>query len=144
MEFITGGAFHGKRNWVYSNYKIDHVDEFVCYNGYEKDVTIQELYDLPNRQLCVITGMEMIFKRLLQEGKGRKDFNELLNRWMEWEQLRTDRKLVLVGCDIGKGIVPIAKEDRQWRDLAGWSYQDIVQQSNKVYRIWYGISERLK
>lgn len=120
------------------------MDEFVCYNGYEKDVIIQELYDLPNRQLCVITGMEMILKRFLQEGKGRKDFSQLLSRWIEWEQLRTDRKLVLVGCDIGKGIVPIAQEDRQWRDLVGWSYQDIVQQSSKVFRIWYGISEQLK
>ncbi len=86
----------------------------------------------------------MIIKRILYEPKGRSQFNQLLEQWLEWEQLREDRMLILVGSDIGKGIVPIKKEDRQWRDLVGWCYQDIVKHSNKVYRVWYGISEQLK
>ncbi|OLO42624.1 hypothetical protein BTR23_01015 [Alkalihalophilus pseudofirmus] len=144
MEFVTGGAFNGKRSWVYSHYKIDHIDEFVCYNGYEEDVSVDELTQLPDRQVCVIFGMDTVLKRFFLIDDGRAEFNLLLNHWIEWERMRNDRTLVLVGNDIGKGIVPIQKQDRIWRDLVGWCYQDIVKKATKVYRVWYGISEQLK
>ncbi|WP_209122538.1 bifunctional adenosylcobinamide kinase/adenosylcobinamide-phosphate guanylyltransferase [Alkalihalobacillus sp. BA299] len=144
MEFITGGAFHGKRKWVYSHYKIDHVNEFVCYNGYEQEDILKGLNNVPDRHLCVIFGIERIIKRYFLLNDGRAEFNRLLEQWLEWERIRVDRTLVLVGSEIGKGIVPISSDDRMWRDLVGWCYQDIVKQANKVYRIWYGISEQLK
>ncbi len=105
---------------------------------------MNELTQLPNRQVCVIFGMDTVLKRFFLFEDGRAKFNLLLDHWVEWERERSGRTIVLVGNDIGKGIVPIQKDDRLWRDLVGWCYQDIVTQANKVYRIWYGISEQLK
>lgn len=51
---------------------------------------------------------------------------------------------MLIGSDISKGIVPMAAEDRWWRDTTGWVYQDLVSAAERVDVIWYGISQKLK
>ena len=54
------------------------------------------------------------------------------------------RKLVVIGSDITKGIVPVEKENRLWRDVTGWAYQDLAAQADKIDIIWYGCNQTIK
>lgn len=57
---------------------------------------------------------------------------------------KPSRKLVIIGTDISKGIVPLEKENRLWRDFTGWVYQDLVAKAERVDVIWYGINQIMK
>jgi adenosylcobinamide kinase / adenosylcobinamide-phosphate guanylyltransferase len=74
----------------------------------------------------------------------RRKWQLLLREWLEWESQDHQRKIILIGCDISKGIVPMAPEDRSWRDITGWVYQDTVTAAERADVIWYGISQKLK
>jgi adenosyl cobinamide kinase/adenosyl cobinamide phosphate guanylyltransferase len=84
--------------------------------------------------------MELWIKDTLSQ----EEWRERLEKCMQWEREITGRQLVVIGSDITKGIVPIDKEDRKWRDMTGWVYQDIVKKSERVDLIWYGINQQLK
>ncbi|WP_026679152.1 bifunctional adenosylcobinamide kinase/adenosylcobinamide-phosphate guanylyltransferase [Fictibacillus gelatini] len=142
MHFVTGGAFNGKRRWVEAFYGYPHKSG-GWHSFYESADVSKEVWD---HGIVVLEGMEMFVKNTLNEvnEKGREQLRLELKKWCEWEQSNGTRKLVLIGSDIGKGIVPIEKEHRLWRDMAGWFYQDIVSAAYRVDVIWYGLSERLK
>lgn len=61
------------------------------------------------------------------------------------EQLKKENPAVTVVSDeIGCGIVPMAKEDRLWRDLLGEALQDLAVESAEVYRVICGCVQTLK
>ncbi|GAM12206.1 hypothetical protein SAMD00020551_0337 [Mesobacillus selenatarsenatis SF-1] len=74
----------------------------------------------------------------------RQKWQSLIQKWLEWENQDSQRKVILIGCDISKGIVPMVSEDRRWRDITGWIYQDIMSVAERADVIWYGISQKLK
>lgn len=113
------------------------------FNGYESDD-----YDFLSSEhaLIVLEGLENFVKHVIRENHSdpKEKLEQYLKTWHMWEQEATNRKLVLIGTDIGKGIVPMNKEDRLWRDYTGWFYQDIVMVAKQVDIIWYGLSQNLK
>ncbi|MBO9128283.1 bifunctional adenosylcobinamide kinase/adenosylcobinamide-phosphate guanylyltransferase [Bacillus sp. 165] len=144
MHFITGGAFQGKRNWVKQQYNIKDEQSAWWINGYNENIVCPSAFP-PNVSLIVIEGCEELIYKLLQQHKEevRKKWNEFLSILRLWEQEQIGRKVVLIGCDIGGGIVPIEAEQRLWRDAVGWCYQDLAATANRVDEIWYGISSTL-
>lgn len=61
------------------------------------------------------------------------------------EHLKEENPAVTVVSDeIGCGIVPVAKEDRLWRDLLGEALQDLAGESDEVYRVICGCVQTLK
>ncbi len=63
---------------------------------------------------------------------------------LHWEQAEPTRKVVLIGTDFSKGIVPMEPERRKWRDVTGWFYQDLIKKAERVDQIWYGLSTQVK
>jgi len=51
---------------------------------------------------------------------------------------------ILIGDEIGCGIVPIDALEREWRDETGWVYQFLVSKAKRVDRVWAGIGQILK
>jgi adenosyl cobinamide kinase/adenosyl cobinamide phosphate guanylyltransferase len=92
----------------------------------------------------IIFGLEQIVLKCMTGGKQREAFQDWLKEWFDWEQGSQERSLFLVGTDIGKGIVPIEKEARKWRDLTGWCFQDVAKYAERVDVIWYGLNQQIK
>ena len=46
--------------------------------------------------------------------------------------------------EIGCGIVPVSREERLWRDLAGEAAQILAACSGDVYRVTGGLAQALK
>lgn len=78
----------------------------------------------------------------------RQYWQELFNQWraLERQDAAGDvyRPVIIIGSDITRGVVPLEKELRAWRDLVGWVYQDAVTLAERVDQVWYGIATTLK
>ncbi|WP_394172500.1 bifunctional adenosylcobinamide kinase/adenosylcobinamide-phosphate guanylyltransferase [Guptibacillus hwajinpoensis] len=144
MHFVTGGAYNGKAKWVRTFYGI--TDE-RCWNSAFNETKMS----LDDRRLygdvVVFEGVEHWIKELTLDAgllECRKIWQSLLGIWHAWENEREERTVVIIGTDLSKGIVPMEKEDRDWRDLTGWAYQDLTAVADRVDVIWYGLNQQLK
>ncbi|MDQ0243513.1 adenosyl cobinamide kinase/adenosyl cobinamide phosphate guanylyltransferase [Bacillus fengqiuensis] len=137
MHFIFGGAFNGKRKWVSDTYNDCKVTWISAY----------EQIEIPDKagtgETAVLEGIEVWVRGRIAQGFTVEEtaafFEQKLSVWLK----QCDR-LVLIGTEIGKGIVPVDEEDRMWRDACGYVYQHIVEKAERVDQIWYGIPTRLK
>jgi adenosyl cobinamide kinase/adenosyl cobinamide phosphate guanylyltransferase len=144
MHFITGGSFNGKRAWVKKTYMVNEDDHWL--SAYD-DITLPKELNDDNHDLVILEGIEMWLKRLSEKydpNQCRDIWNRRLDKWLFWEKNQHNRKLVVIGTDISKGIVPIEKENRLWRDITGWAYQETAAMAEKVDVIWYGLSQTIK
>jgi adenosyl cobinamide kinase/adenosyl cobinamide phosphate guanylyltransferase len=144
MHFIIGGAFNGKRSWVKNTYSTYQKKQWI--SAYENHSLPVNLMDFA-QDLIVLEGVEIWLKNLsasMSADKCRELWAKCLQTWFTWEKAALQRQLVIIGTDITKGIVPIEAENRLWRDITGWAYQDTAAKSEKVDVIWYGLNQTIK
>lgn len=142
MHFITGGAFNGKRAWVKENYGICGT-WLSAYQDHHLKADMNQI----ESNLLVLEGIEVWLRELTiayDAYKCREIWNSSINHWLLWEKEKSNRLLVVIGNDITKGIVPMEKENRLWRDVTGWAYQDLAAKADKVDIIWYGLNQTIK
>lgn len=144
MHFITGGAFNGKSKWVKEYYGLNAAPH-LWFSAYQGNSIPEITENWPD--FVVLEGIE----KWVQEWSSQLAIHEIrekwrmqLHSWIQWEKEAEHRKLILIGSDISKGIVPMLAEERNWRDVTGWVYQDIAETGEKVDVIWYGISQKIK
>ena len=143
MHFITGGAFNGKRAWVKKTYQIEKDESWLT--AYENHPLPRNI--IHNQDFLILEGIEIWLKLLTEQVDVQQSleiWNSCLNDWLKWEKEKVSRNVIIIGTDITKGIVPVEKENRLWRDLTGWAYQDTAAKALKVDVIWYGINKTIK
>jgi len=122
MQFVFGGYHSGKKTFCLKQYP-----------GYQLH-DISKSLDIDENS--IIYGFEKI---ILNVASNCDDpIEEVMSI------LRPVNNLVLIGLEVGLGVVPIKKEDRLIRDQLGFLYQQITKESTHVYRVWNGIAEKLK
>jgi adenosylcobinamide kinase / adenosylcobinamide-phosphate guanylyltransferase len=92
------------------------------------------------KSIVVFEGLEAWIRRM----PNRIHWEHVFQTWHDWEQENDERTVVWIGCDITQGIVPLTKEERNWRDVTGWCYQELVKRCDRVDRVWCGLVERMK
>jgi adenosylcobinamide kinase / adenosylcobinamide-phosphate guanylyltransferase len=140
MQFITGGTFNGKSKWLKEN--DDRPKEWLkLFHAVSRPQPGE--YD----GTVVLEGLEYLILTEIRTGRNtdeiRNDFLSLFLEWKSWEGTSSN-EVIWIGSDITKGIVPVEAEARKWRDVTGWVYQDLVDQSERVYEIWFGLPTILK
>lgn len=75
----------------------------------------------------------------LEDGEARERLQEFLDRL-----IKENPGAVAVMDEIGCGIVPVRREERLWRDLAGEAAQTLAACSRDVYRVTGGLAQVLK
>lgn len=146
MHFITGGAFNGKSKWVKEHYHLEEIPHHWI-SAYQGNPLPYSLSEWKNTHVVVLEGVEVFMKEWSSRSEIhviREKWRNFLEKWLEWEKEDQQRKLILIGTDLSKGIVPMLAEERKWRDLTGWVYQDTTAASERVDLIWYGINKKLK
>lgn len=101
---------------------------------------------LTGETLVIFEGLEAIIKHSIDHevAATREHWREIFNVWQNWEVEKHDRKVIFIGCDITKGVVPLLEIDRNWRDITGWCYQDLTQVCTRVDVIWNGLAQTIK
>lgn len=144
MHFITGGAFNGKSKWVkaYNQANAQNTHWFSAY----KQNSVPEITNLTKPTL-VLEGLEQWIKESLESVNGKfaqERWQSFLEQCLLWENELPERQVIIIGCDLSKGIVPSLAKEREWRDVTGRIYQDIVAKSKRMDVIWYGINQQIK
>lgn len=142
MQLVIGGAFSGKRKVVRERNK-----HCSWVTSYEDASLLEWETKWEHGTTLVVEGWEKwIVAELPSSDKNdliREQFKMILEAMRNEEKRRKDH-IVLIMLEIGRGIVPLQKEERRLRDLAGWIAQDAAQLSEKVEIIWNGLTQRIK
>ncbi|WP_303985204.1 bifunctional adenosylcobinamide kinase/adenosylcobinamide-phosphate guanylyltransferase [Niallia circulans] len=145
MHFITGGSFHGKKSWTVTFAREQGFTEGKVLRLFdEKEISMA---NNEKGSFYRIEGLEWMIKNRLQEETLEQTINymeKLVEALLQWEREENNRCVFIIGSDITKGIVPIDRRDRLWRDATGLIFQRIAAAADRVDVIWYGLNERLK
>lgn len=124
---VIGGACQGKTEWVQEN--------FPDYKSVSPEMLLRENREGKMTSGVYINRFHMILKQWIQNGRDYQEAVALLRQNPSW----------LIVCDeIGNGIVPIEKDDREWRECTGRALCDLAKDADEVYRIHCGISVKIK
>lgn len=145
MHFVTGGAFNGKAKWVkaYNGLTPENCRWMSAYNHDCIPFQLESVFT----ETIVLEGIERWIKEWLKEHSGKEvqeKWGHLLEKLGKWEKADEKRTVTFIGTDITKGIVPLAAEEREWRDVCGRIFQATASSCERVEYIWYGLNKRLK
>ena len=131
MHVIIGGAYNGKRKYV-----LERLGGRP-YEIYEGEIPVGTF---SKREHVVIAGFEKLV--LSYQGHDELEVAELIVHRLK--QLQQQTNVICICNDVGRGIVPMEKEQRFLRDACGRVYQRLFEEADAVTRVWYGIPEVIK
>ena len=134
MKFITGGAFQGKRDFAEQLLAREGVLEYETADG------AADPFEAAYSRKLVVNVQDYVRRFAgLEDGEARERLQEFLDRL-----IKENPGAVAVMDEIGCGIVPVGREERLWRDLAGEAAQTLAACSRDVYRVTGGLAQVLK
>lgn len=135
MQVIIGGAYNGKRKYVKEKLLNRVVGKI---NFFEGEIPEKSLFSKDD--IVIVGNFEKIIRQkvhLDEETIAKEIFIKLM-------ELNSRVRVVCVCTDIGRGVVPLLKEERKLRDACGRLYQRLFSESKDVVRIWYGVPQIIK
>lgn len=124
MILITGGASQGKLKFVTEHFRPNEI-----INGSDCDFSI-----LKNAE-CIINYHELI-RRLMHENTDTAAFTRKL--------CAENPNAVIIMNEVGSGIIPIEKSEREWRENVGKCGCIIAEGADTVIRMTCGIPTVIK
>ncbi len=125
MKLVIGGACQGKLRYVMES------------GGFSEE-SVARGDTLPLEDFCekpVLWGLHLLVRRLLEAGQEPQ-------AWLE-THCRMEEMTFL--CDeVGCGVVPIRREDRDWREAVGRLCCRLATRSEEVVRVYAGLAQRIK
>ena len=125
MHLIIGGKYMGKLAYARTLYGKNVT---VC------DLAVEEPESMFTARLTA--NLQDGTRSILKRGGRIMDFFEA--------NLSLIGDKILIGDEIGSGIVPVDPFERLWRDETGFLYQFLAARAELVDRVWAGIPCRLK
>lgn len=144
MHVITGGAYNGKWQFVKQLYNLTDEADFIKYSGYNNDELPSDFSNIQTKYF-IIQNLELYIKGFFEnEASVPSQTEKFVLNCLNWQERNPHAELILIGSDISKGVVPVGRKEREWRDMTGLMYQRLVQVSERFDIIWYGINRQLK
>ncbi|WP_404467957.1 bifunctional adenosylcobinamide kinase/adenosylcobinamide-phosphate guanylyltransferase [Sutcliffiella horikoshii] len=143
MQLIIGGAFSGKRSTV----RTLHSEELSWVSAYDEHSMTDWKSQWESDTSLVLEGWEQWIMNALpleQDDDSIRQFFYSFLLELKEEERKRGKGIVLIMLEMGRGIVPVEKQERRLRDLAGWFSQDAAKLADEVYYVWHGMNEQLK
>ncbi|WP_192036438.1 bifunctional adenosylcobinamide kinase/adenosylcobinamide-phosphate guanylyltransferase [Halomonas sp. YLGW01] len=142
MQLFIGGACAGKRDLVAARFPGAFwwkVGEGGTLSGWRDRL-------VPGRCLVITTWTDWLARSLVEEPDDDRLRERLADELvaMSEAERQGEATIVLILPEIGRGIVPVAPEDRRLRDLAGWLAQDAASIAEAVWYVRHGLARRLR
>lgn len=129
MELFIGGSFQGK-----TRYAKEKFPDYVIYD----EVNFKGLSELAPGKKVILNHFHLCVKALLEERT-----QEEIALWME-ELLERFPDMLLISDEVGSGIVPMEKAERQFREVTGRLLCDVAKRAERVVRFVCGIPTQIK
>ncbi len=127
MNLYIGGCAQGKLNYVL---KRTGISSKQVAEG-EKWLPEDEL-----KEVKIINHFHLLVKRLIKDGGNPESLAEDL--------IIRCPQLMIISDEVGNGIVPMSKEDREYRERLGRILCSLAARAERVERIICGMGQRIK
>jgi adenosyl cobinamide kinase/adenosyl cobinamide phosphate guanylyltransferase len=84
----------------------------------------------------IIVNIHLLVKEKVMKNEDSLDFIK--------ENLPLLQENIIIGDEVGCGVVPVEPFEREWRDETGRVYQLLAANAEEVTRLWAGIPQKLK
>lgn len=124
MHFIFGGRSMGKLAYARSlkaDSSICDLENDKCEGMFAADI---------------VNNVHLLIQDMIKAGESPESFFE--------KNMDKLQNKILIGDEVGCGIVPMESWEREWRDETGRVYQLLARHAADVTRIWAGIPQALK
>lgn len=125
MILIFGGSYQGKLEFAKETFGVTDDEVFTCTPDKDIDWTCKVLYN-----------MDQCFLRDVREGR---ESREILK-----EHLDELKDKILIVNDISQGIVPMERDQRDWREMTGRAMLYLSKEADEVYRVFCGLGSKIK
>ena len=125
MVLIFGGAYQGKLDFAMKKFNIKVTDIFPCTED-----------SFPDFSKKIIDRAELFFLKCVKDGIEPRD--------ILCENINMLQDKIVIARDISQGIVPIDSVQRAWREASGRAMMYLAGEAEEVYRVFCGLSEKLK
>lgn len=131
---VLGGAFQGKGDFVQQKYKVKKQD-MVC--------SLSMLIDsIENKKYPIVINE---FHAIMGEAIKKQEDISFFTAWIQEEHGSfQEGSWIIISDEIGCGVVPVSKEERQIREETGRLLCKISAQADQVFRIMCGIPTQIK
>ncbi|WP_312640827.1 bifunctional adenosylcobinamide kinase/adenosylcobinamide-phosphate guanylyltransferase [Hydrogenoanaerobacterium sp.] len=126
MRLIIGGAHQGKLDYALMQ---THIPKEQVTQGGSCDLS-------DTKNIIILNSLHLVIKRLLRQGSDPQAYVDAL--------LADNPNVVIITDEIGCGIVPIDRFEREWREVTGRVCCKLVGQAALVERVFCGIATVLK
>ena len=126
MRLIVGGAHQGKLAYALEQTELSAAQ---VVDGAECDLS-----DVG--RIALFTHFHLAVRRLLQAGENPLQFVERL--------LACNPDIVILADEVGCGVVPLSREERDWREAAGRACCELARRASRVDRVFCGIAVTIK
>ena len=126
MKLVIGGAFQGKKLYASERYQIpegEWIDGSTC----EKEM------------LFSAKAINHFHEYIRKRQKAGENLMKLAE-----ELLEKNPEIILVTNEVGYGIVPMEKENREWREACGRVCTVLASGADEVVRVCCGIGTKIK
>lgn len=124
VKLVTGGVFSGKTEFAVSEFGISNIKDGV-------DCDISEVLTAE----CV-KNYHIFVKRLTEKNIDPVEFTSKL--------CSENSDITVIMNEVGCGIVPVEKSEREWREMCGKCGCIIAEKSSVVVRVICGIGTYIK
>ncbi|WP_312648529.1 histidine phosphatase family protein [Aminipila sp.] len=128
MDFIFGGVYQGKLEYVMEHFNLNEQDVYIC----DKETETLEI----DFSKTVIYKLEEFTLACVKKGIEAKDY-------LKENRLKLEDKIIIC-ADVSQGIVPMDKEIRAWREMNGRTMIYLTSQANHVIRMFCGLPQVIK
>lgn len=125
MILIFGGAYQGKLDFAKEKFNISDEEVFECTEKDEPDFSRRAIYKA-----------ELFFLKCVKENIEAANFLR--------EKRESLRDKIIIADDISQGIVPVDPVHRAWREACGRAMMYLSGEADEVYRVFCGLSQRIK
>lgn len=130
MDFIIGGCYQGKKEYVKGQYKL-HENDFI---------SAADLKDNDMQGKCCLTDFHLYIRQLMENGQNIEGNIEAnMSALLQKNDIR-----VIISNEIGYGIVPVDAFERAYREAVGRASCILAEKADKVVRVIGGIGVVIK
>ncbi|MBE6023716.1 MAG: hypothetical protein E7231_10870 [Cellulosilyticum sp.] len=130
MELYIGGYAQGKLEYVLRKYSDK---AFIIIDG-ARDY--KEIEGLKQQNGIIINHFHLLMKHLLAKGENVEELFEVF--------MAEHPTCIIISDEIGNGIVPMEKAEREYRERVGRLLTYIASKADSVERIICGMGQKLK
>ena len=129
MKIITGGRYNGKLEYVMDSLGFSEPDILDL-----KNISVPEAAAAINNY-PVLYHLESFIKKALLD---KADYDSVIK---DYVAARPD--CVIICDEVGSGVVPVEREDDEWREAVGRTMCRLAETAGGIIRVTYGTAEEL-